>query len=113
MSIVTVHGPYTFGSKGVLENGPARVVSDPTDGMKYTFSIPTPTSRPVTDFDWTYTPAGGSPVSPINDSKGPFTITFTGAGVKTVTLTVSGTNGTPANGTYVLGVTAAAGAGPK
>ncbi len=112
MSIVAVHGPYTFGSKGIVTNGPAKAVASPTDGLTWTFSVG-PTSRPASDFDWTYTPAGGSPASPINDSLGPFNITFTGNGVKTVTLTVSGTNGVPANGTYVMGINAQSGAGPK
>jgi hypothetical protein len=113
MSIVAVHGPHTFGSKALVQTGPAQAVADPVDGMKWTFSVSPPSSRPAGDFDWTYTPAGGAPASPINDTKGPHTITFTGPGVKTVTLTVSGTQGIPANGTYVMGINAQAGAGPK
>lgn len=112
MSIVAVHGPYTFGSTGVVQSGPAQAVVDPADGMKWTFSVPA-TARPAADFDWTYSPAGGAPASPINDTKTAHTITFTGPGVKTVTLTVSGTNGDPANGVYVMGVNAQTGSSPR
>jgi hypothetical protein len=112
MSMVTVHGPHTMYTKSVVTNGPAKAVVDPANGLRWTFSVDPPSARPAGDFDWTYTPAGGSPASPINDTKGPHTITFTGDGVKTVTLTVSGTQGIPANGTYVMGIAAAAGPGP-
>lgn len=113
MSMVAVHGPHTMYSKAVVQSGPAQAVADPADGLKWTFSVVPPSSRPAADFDWTYTPAGGAPTSPINDTKGPQVITFTGNGIKTVTLTVSGTQGIPANGTYVMGISAQAGAGPK
>jgi hypothetical protein len=109
MSIVAVHGPNTMFSGGIAINGPASGRAASTNGMAWTFDAAS-SPRPAGDFDWTYTPAGGSPASPIADNKGPFTITFTTPGVKTVTLTVSGGSpGVPANGTYVLGVRAVAG----
>jgi len=86
----------------------ATATSPTSNGLIWAFSVG-PTTKPAADFDWTYTPAGGSPASPINDSLG-FTETFVGNGLKTVTLTVSGTAGIPANGTYVLTVNARSGA---
>jgi hypothetical protein len=114
MSMVTVHGPHTMYTKSVVTNGPAKATVNPANGLAWTFEVSPPSARPAADFDWTYTPAGGAPTSPINDSKAPFTITFSGAGVKTVTLTVSGSTpgAGPANGVYVMGINAVSGVPP-
>ena len=106
MSIVTIHGPYTFGSKAVAGNptGTVSATVDPANGLIWTFRA-TDQSQVAANYDWTYTPAGGTPASPIADTKGPV-ITFT-AGTKTVTLTVNGVAQAP------LTVTAVAGVAPK
>lgn len=109
MSQAAVHHPSSYGkSRTIVKNGQVTAVGTPSNGLIWQFSVG-PTTRPASDFDWVYSPSGGSPATPINDSLG-FSETFSGAGLKTVTLTVSGTNGIPANGTYVLGVNAKAGA---
>ena len=116
MSIVAVHGPYTFGSRAIVEAGPAQATVNPANGMIWTFKLDAPTTRVAADFDWTYTPAGGTPASPINDTFSPV-ITFTGAGAKSVTLTVTGAgagnNPYPPAGTYPISVTTVSGAAPQ
>jgi hypothetical protein len=106
MSIVAVHGPYTFGSKAVSQNssGTASATVNPANGLIWTFNA-ADQSQPAANYDWTYTPAGGAPASPINDTKSPV-ITFT-AGTKTVTLTLNGVAQPP------ITVTAVAGTGPQ
>lgn len=105
MSIVAVHGPNTFGSKSIVSNttGSAYAIVNPANGLIWTL-YPKDQSQVAANYDWTYTPAGGAPASPINDTKTP-TITFT-AGVKTVTLTLNGV----AQPTFQI--TAAAGVAP-
>ncbi len=106
MSIVAVHGPHTFGSTSAGESGPANAVANPANGLAWTFSVD-PTTKPAADFDWSF--PGGTP-SAQADSKGPVAVTYATPGTKTVTLTVSGTAGVPANGTYVMGIQAKTGA---
>ena len=103
MSIVAVHGPHTFGSMAVKQNstGTAYARVNPANGMIWTFYA-RDTSLANTAYDWAYTPAGGTPTSPINDTKSP-TITFTGAGTKTVTLTLNGVAQAPITITAVSG----------
>lgn len=107
MSIVSVHGPNTFGSTGITETGPGNAVPNQANGMIWSFSAD-PSGRPAADFDWDFG-ANATPATQA-DSKGPISVTYSVAGLKTVTLTVSGA-GTPppANGAYVLGITAKAG----
>ena len=45
MSIVTVHGPYTFGSKAVAEVGPAMATVNPANGLIWTFKLDQPSTR--------------------------------------------------------------------
>jgi hypothetical protein len=117
MSIVSVHGPYTFGSKGVVEAGPVMAEVDDANGLIWTFDLDGPTTRVAADFDWVYSPAGGTPATPIADDAPPLTITFTTAGTKTVTLTVSGAGAGatpyPPAGTYVITVNAVSGVPPR
>jgi hypothetical protein len=91
MSIVAVHGPNTFGSKSITANttGSAyAIATNPTNGLIWTLYAKDQ-SQVAANYDWAYTPAGGSPASPIVDTKSPV-ITFTTAGAKTVTLTLNG-----------------------
>jgi hypothetical protein len=116
MSIVAVHGPYTFGSKAVQEAGPVQALPNAADGTIWAFRLDRPTTRVNADFVWTYTPAGGAPVSPV-PTPGPTTsIDFTTAGAKTVTLTVTGAgtgaNPYPSAGAYPISINAVTGAGP-
>jgi hypothetical protein len=106
MSMVTVHGPNTMYSKAVVQNasGTAYATPNPANGLIWTFKA-RDESQVAANYDWAYTPAGGTPVSPIPDTKSP-TITFTGAGAKTVTLTLNGVAQPP------ITVTAVAGAAP-
>jgi len=90
MSIVAVHGPNTFGSKSITANvtGTAYAIVNPANGLIWTFQAKDQ-SQVAANYDWAYTPAGGTPASPIADTKAP-TVTFSGAGAKTVTLTLNG-----------------------
>jgi hypothetical protein len=90
MSIVAVHGPNTFGSMAVTGNAVVVATVDPANALLWTFR-PVDQSQAAANYDWAYTPAGGSPASPIADTKNPV-ITFTGAvgSTKTVTLTLNG-----------------------
>lgn len=58
MSIVAVHGPYTFGSRGVSESGPLIGTIDPTNGLKWDFNLDSSTTRSAQDFNWTFPPDG-------------------------------------------------------
>src|SRR5262249_13621499 len=60
--------------------------------------------------DWAF--PGGTPATQ-NDSKGPISVTYSSAGSKTATLTVSGASTeSPANGSYPITVQAVAGVAP-
>lgn len=106
MSIVTIHGPYTFGSKAVAGNitGTVSATVNAANGLIWTFT-PKDQSQVAANYDWTYSPAGGSPASPLVDTKNPV-FTFT-AGTKTVILTLNGVAQAP------ITVTAVAGVAPK
>jgi len=91
MSIVAVHGPNTFGSKSITANSTGSayaIATNPTNGLIWTLYAKDQ-SQVAANYDWAYTPAGGSPASPIADTKQPV-ITFTTGGAKTVTLTLNG-----------------------
>ena len=113
MSIVTVHGPYTFGSKAVAAAGPVMATVQQNNGLIWTFKIDGGTTRVAADFDWTFT--GGTPASTA-DNPGPIAVTYATPGAKTATLVVSGA-GTGANpyppaGSYPITVTAVTGVAP-
>jgi len=110
MSIVSVHGPLTFGSKGVVSVGEVSATPSPANALIWNFKLSQPSDRPAADFDWAF--PGGTPATQA-DSKGPVQVTYAAAGSKTATLTVSGAGGDPANGSYPITVTAAAGAAPR
>lgn len=111
MSIVAVHGPYTFGSKAVTEVGPAMATASPTNGLIWTFSLDSPSTR-TASLAWTF--PTGTPASATGP--GPHTVTFASAGTKAVTAVATGVgegaNPYPPAGTTNLPVTAVAGAGP-
>lgn len=107
MSIVSVHGPNTFGSKAVQDAGPVQARVNPANGLIYNFGLVRPSGRPAADFDWAF--PGGTPATQA-DSQGPIAVTYGAAGAKTATLTVSGASGLlPVNGAYPITVTAVAG----
>jgi PKD repeat protein len=113
MSIVTVHGPYTFGSKAVVDAGPVQATVNPANGLIWTFRYDGFSTRPAADFDWTFT--GGTPATQA-DSKGPITVTYATPGAKTATLVVSGagtgSDPSPPAGSYPITVTAVSGVAP-
>jgi hypothetical protein len=113
MSIVSVHGPNTFGSRSVVDVGPVQAVVNPSNGLIWTFSFNEATTRVAADFDWTFT--GGTPATG-TDTKGPVTVTYATPGSKTARLTVSGAgtgiNPNPAAGNYDIVVTAVTGVAP-
>ena len=115
MSIVAVHGPNTFGSKGVVGGpGPVTATVSPTNGLIWTFTLDGPTTRAEADFDWAF--PGGTPATVADDST-PAAVTYAAAGSKTATLTVTGAgtgnNPYPPAGSYPITFTAVAGAGPQ
>ncbi|HVQ17964.1 MAG TPA: hypothetical protein VMT27_02870 [Actinomycetes bacterium] len=104
MSIVSVHGPYTFGSRAVTQNasGSVRATVDPTNGLIWTL-VANDQSQPAANYDWAYTGAStAGPTSPIADTKNPAPITFV-AGAHTITLTLNGVAQPPLNITAVAG----------
>jgi hypothetical protein len=104
MSIVTVHGPYTFGSRAVVQNasGSVRATVNPTNGLIWTL-IPTDQSQVAANYDWTYTGSStAGPTSPIADTKNPAPITFV-AGAHTIVLTLNGVAQPALNITAVAG----------
>lgn len=113
MSIVTIHGPYTFGSKAVVEQGPIMATVNPANGLIWTFKYDGFSTRVAADFDWTFT--GGTPATQA-DSKGPVTVTYATPGTKTGTLIVSGAGAgvdpQPPAGTYNFTITAVSGVAP-
>ena len=113
MSIVSVHGPNTFGSKAIVEAGPVQATVNPANGLIWTFRFDGTTTRVAADFDWTFT--GGTPATQA-DSPGPVVVTYATPGPKTATLVVSGAgagaNPAPPAGSYPITVNAVTGAGP-
>lgn len=111
MSIVTIHGPYTFGSKAITEVGAAVATVSPTNGLIWTFRLDQPSTR-TASLVWTF--PTGTPAT--ITGPGPTTVTFASAGTKAVTLVATGVgegaNPYPPAGTTNLPVTAIAGAGP-
>ena len=111
MSIVAVHGPYTFGSKGITEVGPAQAVPNPTNGLIWTFKLDKPSTR-TTSLAWTF--PTGTPASATGP--GPHVVTFGSAGSKAVTAVATGVgegaNPYPPAGTTNIPVTAVTGTGP-
>ena len=105
MSMVTVHGPYTFGSKSLVEAGPVQATVTPANKQIWTFRLDGATTRVAGDFLWTF-PTGTPATAP---GPGPHTVTFAGTGNKAVTCAVTGA-GTGANpyppaATYPLPIT--------
>lgn len=94
MSIVTVHGPYTFGSKAVQETGPVMGVVDPANGLKWDFKLDASTTRPDQDFSWAF-PTDGTPTP--QTVADPSVVTYASAGTKTATLTVTNVARTVSN----------------
>lgn len=90
MSIVAVHGPYTFGSRGILEVGAAiaaLTVPPGTDGLKWTFRLDAPSTR-TTSLAWNFG-TGATPGTATGP--GPHNVTYTGPGAaKTITATATG-----------------------
>lgn len=116
MSIVAVHGPNMSGGQGatgggsgpVTENAQVRVTADMANGYKFTVEAVNK-QRAAADYDWVLT---GSTTPTVSDNKGPFTVTYTSAGLKTISLTVAAGAGPPAGGTYNI-TCQATGAGPR
>jgi hypothetical protein len=113
MSIVTVHGPQTFGVAGAggggggmtVTNTGGTVTADPANGLRFTFAGAG--DRAAADYDWSFSGGAGAAAQP-NIKNG--TVTFTDAGPKVITLTLGTTAGTtPAGGTYTFNVTAVSG----
>jgi hypothetical protein len=94
MSIVAVHGPQTFGSKNVWNSTKTfQAMAVTADGTKWRF-VPTDTGQVAANYDWAWAhtsgTAGGSPASPLNDTKvAEFTFPA-GPATKTITLTLNG-----------------------
>jgi hypothetical protein len=94
MSIVAVHGPYTFGSKAVVQAGPVMSNVNPANGLKWTFKLAQDSLRPAQDFSWAF-PTDGTPTPQTVES--PSEVTYGTAGSKTATLTVTDTQRTVSN----------------
>jgi len=94
MSIVAVHGPYTFGSQGVQETGPVIGVVDPANGLKWDFRLDATTTRPDQDFSWAF-PTDGTPTPQVLAD--PAVVTYATPGAKTATLTVTNVARTVSN----------------
>ena len=114
MSIVAVHGPYTFGSKGIAESGPVQAVPNASNGLIWDFRLDGSTTRLDSDFSWAFPGATPTPQT----VKDPAPVTYATAGSKTATLTVAnvgapGANPYPPAGSYPMTITAVAGAAPK
>ena len=114
MSIVAVHGPNTFGSRGVAgsASSPLMGTANPTNGLIWDFKLDQPTTRLNADFAWTFPPNGTPTPQNVAD---PAAVTYATGGSKTVQCIVTGA-GTgaspyPPAGTYTLTITAVTGAG--
>ena len=113
MSIVTVHGPYTFGSKAVVEVGTAMATVNPTNGMIWTFTLDDASTR-TTSLAWNF---GANSTPATATGPGPHVVTYSVAGSKTVTATATGVgegaNPYPPAGVNTLTVTAVVGTAPQ
>ena len=116
MSIVSVHGPNTFGVVGAggggggmtVTNTGGTVTADANNGFRFTFAGAG--DRAAADYDWSFSGGAGATAQP-NLKNG--TVTFTDAGPKVITLTLGTSGGTtPAGGTYTFNVTATS-SGPR
>lgn len=106
MSIVAVHGPNTFGSRGVQETGPVIANVNPTNGLKWDFKLDQQTTRSNQDFSWAFPPDGTPTPQLLAD---PTEVTYAAVGAvfgdptrptqptKTATLTVTNTAKTVLN----------------
>ena len=112
MSIVSVHGPNTFGSKAIAEAGPIQAVPNQANGLQWTFNLKQASTRVNADFSWAFPPNGTPTPQAV---KAPSIVTYATAGSKTATLTVTGagTGATPypPAGSYPITITAVAGTG--
>lgn len=87
MSIVSVHGPYTFGSKGVSDVGPILGTVNPANGLLWDFRLDQgATTRPDQDFSWAF-PTDGTPTP--QTVADPAIVTYATPGSKTATMTVT------------------------
>jgi hypothetical protein len=94
MSVVAVHGPYTFGSRGIYETEELIGTVNPTNGLIWDFRLDYPTTRSAQDFSWAF-PTDGTPTpQTVID---PTAVTYATPGSKTVTLTVTNTARTVSN----------------
>lgn len=90
MSIVAVHGPNTFGSRGVQESGPLMSFVNPTNGLKWDFNLDQTTTRSDQDFAWTFPPDGTpTPQNVANPTE--VTYAAVGTGTKTAQCVVTNT----------------------
>jgi len=106
MSIVAVHGPNTFGSRGLQETGPVMANVNQTNGLKWDFRLDAPTTRPNQDFSWAFPPDGTPTPQVLAD---PTEVTYAAVGAvfgdplrptqptKTATLTVTNVSKTVSN----------------
>jgi len=112
VSIISVHGPNTFGSKALTEVGAAQATVSTTNGLIWTFKTDAPSTR-TASLVWTY--PTGTPAT--STGPGPTTVTFASAGTKAVTMVATGTgegaNPYPPAGTTNIPVTAVSGAAPQ
>jgi PKD repeat protein len=113
VSIVAVHGPNTFGSKGVVESGPAMATPNPSNGLQWTFKLDSASTR-TTSLSWNF----GSGATPATATgPGPHSVTYGAAGNKTVTSTATGAgegaNPYPPAGVTTMSITAVSGAAPQ
>lgn len=113
MSIVSVHGPATMGTgPAIFDAGKTlptavfQVVPNSNNAMIVTITL-LQSARAAADYSWNFG-ANATPASQAA-SKGPFTVTYSVAGSKSIVLTVAAGAGTPAAGTYTATYVAATG----
>jgi len=94
MSIVSVHGPHTFGSKAVAKGQSTYATVTPANGLIWTFALDAPSPRPDQDFSWAF-PPDGTPTPQTVEA--PSAVTYAAAGSKTATLTVTNVSRTVSN----------------
>jgi len=94
MSIIAVHGPNTWGSKGTVATSTVNADAAANNGLKWTFSLNSTSTRADQDFSWAF-PPNGTPTP--QTVKAPTQVTYATAGSKTATLTVTDTQRTISN----------------